>query len=74
MEESGTLHTPAALCQVKDPCTFLIGGWEGPLASPNILVKMKISCLYQDSKPRQSSPSLVTILTMLLRLDLSVVH
>jgi len=74
MEAGGTFHTAAALCQVKDPCTFLIGGWEGPIASPNILVNMKISCLHQDSKPRQSSPSLVAILTMLLRLVLSVFH
>jgi hypothetical protein len=44
MEVSGQLHTPAALHpRERAPGTHWIGGWEGPRAVPDAVVKRKIS-------------------------------
>jgi len=38
------------------PVTQRIGGWVGPRAGLNAGARRKISCRYQDSNPRSSSP------------------
>jgi hypothetical protein len=42
MDVSGQLHTPAALPPGKEPDTHRIGGWVGPRAILDAVVKRKI--------------------------------
>jgi hypothetical protein len=42
MEVSGQLHAPTALTQRKAPGTHWIGGWVGPRAVLDALVKKKL--------------------------------
>jgi len=60
MVVGGQLHTPAVLRLEKEP-THLIGGWVGPRASLNMVVKRKNPC----PCPGCPTCSLVSILTEL---------
>jgi hypothetical protein len=50
MEVSGQLHAPASLPPGKD--THWIGGWVGPRAVLDTVVKRKIPNPRQESNPR----------------------
>jgi hypothetical protein len=53
MEVSGQLHTPAALLPGKEPPgTHWIGGWVGPRAGLDAMVKRKIPRPRRESNPR----------------------
>jgi hypothetical protein len=53
MEVSGQLHAPAAsLPRERAPGTYWIGGWVGPRAVLDAMVKRKIPSPYQESNPR----------------------
>jgi hypothetical protein len=45
-----------------DPSTHWIGGWVGPRAALDMVVKRKIPSSFWDSNPWSSSPSCNTIL------------
>jgi hypothetical protein len=49
MDVSGQLHDPAALLPGKEP---LIGGWVGPSAVLDAVVKRKIPSHRRESNPR----------------------
>jgi hypothetical protein len=49
MQVSGQLHTPAALPSGRSPGTHWIGGWVGPRAGLDAVVKRKIPTPYRDS-------------------------
>jgi hypothetical protein len=52
MEVSDQLHAPAALPPGKEPGTHWIGGWVGPRAVLNTVVKRKIPGPRRESNPR----------------------
>jgi hypothetical protein len=53
MEVSGQLHAPAALPpRERAPGTHWIGGWVGPRAVPDVVVKRKIPSPRRESNPR----------------------
>jgi hypothetical protein len=53
MEVSGQLHVPAALLpKERAPGTHWIGGWVGPRAVRDAVVKRKIPSLRRESIPR----------------------
>jgi hypothetical protein len=52
MEMSGQLHAPAALHPGKESGTPWIGGWVGPRAVLDAVVKRKIPNLRRESNPR----------------------
>jgi hypothetical protein len=52
MEVSGQLHAPAALPPEKAPGTHWIGGWVGPRAVLEAVVKRKIPSPRRKSNPR----------------------
>jgi hypothetical protein len=53
MEVSGQLHTPAALPpRERAPGTHWIGGWVGPGAILDAVVKRKIPSSRRESNPR----------------------
>jgi hypothetical protein len=52
MEMSGQLHAPAALPQERTPGTNWIGGWVGPRAALDAVVKRKIPSPGRESNPR----------------------
>jgi hypothetical protein len=52
MEVSDQLHAPAALPSTKEPVTHWIGGWVGPRAVLDTVVKRKIPSLRRESNPR----------------------
>jgi hypothetical protein len=53
MEVSGQLHAPAALSpRERAPRTHWIGGWVGPRAVLDTVVKRKISSSRRESNPR----------------------
>jgi hypothetical protein len=52
MEVSGQLHAPAALPPGENPSTRWIGGWVGPRAVLDTVVKRKIPSSRRESKPR----------------------
>jgi hypothetical protein len=53
MEVSGELHAPAALLPGKEPPnTHWIGGWVGPRAILDAVVKRKIPSPRRESDPR----------------------
>jgi hypothetical protein len=53
MEVSGQLHAPAALPpRERAPGTHWIGGWVGPRAVLDAVVKRKIPSPGRESKPR----------------------
>jgi hypothetical protein len=53
MEVSGQLHAPAALPPTEiAPGTQWIGGWVGPKAVPDAVMKRKIPCSRLESNPR----------------------
>jgi hypothetical protein len=53
MEVSGQLHDPAALLPGKEPLVpHWIGGWVGPRAVLNAVVKRKILSPLRESNPR----------------------
>jgi hypothetical protein len=53
MEASGQLHAPTALTPGKEPPVPTgIGGWVGPRAVLNAVVKRKIPNLRRESNPR----------------------
>jgi hypothetical protein len=52
MEVNGQLHAPAALPQGKSPSTHWIGGWVGPTAVLDAVVKRKIPSTCRESNPR----------------------
>jgi len=54
MEVSGQLHAPAALLPRKEP--LWMGGWVGPRAGLDTVVKRKIPSLCRNSNLRSSSP------------------
>jgi hypothetical protein len=56
MEVSSQLQVPAALphLQAKSPGTHWIGGWVGPRAVLDAVVKRKIPSPPQESNPRTS--------------------
>jgi hypothetical protein len=54
MEVSGQLHTPAALPPGRAPSTNWIGGWVGPRAVLDAVVKRKIPSPRRETKPRTS--------------------
>jgi hypothetical protein len=59
MEVSGQLNAPATLPPRKDPRYTLdswIGGWVGPRAGLDMVVKRKILSPCQESNPRTSIP------------------
>jgi hypothetical protein len=57
MEVSGQLHVMAALPPGKERLVSItIGGWVGPRAGMDAVVKRKISSLYRNSNPRPYSP------------------
>jgi len=52
MEVSGQLHDPAALLpRERAPCTHWIGGWVGPRAVLDAMVKRKIPSPHQELNP-----------------------
>jgi hypothetical protein len=52
MEVNGQLHAPAALPPGKEPPgTHCIGGWVGPRAGLDAVVRRKISSPYWDTNP-----------------------
>jgi hypothetical protein len=59
MEVSGQLHAPAALTQGKRLRTHWIGGWVGPRAVLDAVVKRKIPSPRQESNPRTPIVQLV---------------
>jgi hypothetical protein len=64
MEVSGQLHVPAALLpRDRDPGTDWIGGWVGPRAVLDAVMKLKIHSPCRESNLR--IPSLVAIPTEL---------
>jgi len=66
MEVSGQLHAPAALPLGEiAPGTHWIGGWVGPRAICDAVVKRKYPCPCWKSNPSHAAHSLVTILTEL---------
>jgi hypothetical protein len=53
MEVSGQFHTPAALNpKERAPGTHCIGGWVGPRAGLDAVVKRKIPSPRRESNPR----------------------
>jgi hypothetical protein len=53
MEVSGQLHAPTALpLKERAPATHWIGGWVGPRAVLDAVVKRKIPSPHRDSNPR----------------------
>jgi len=52
MEVSGKIHNP----DTSTPGTHWIGGWVGPRAGLNAVVKIKIQNPSRESNPRLSSP------------------
>jgi hypothetical protein len=53
MEASGQLHAPAALPPRKELlATYWTGGWVGPRAGLNAVVKRKIPSPCRESNPR----------------------
>jgi hypothetical protein len=68
---SGQLHAPAALLPGKTPGTHWIGGWVGPRAGLDAVVR-KIPSPYRDLKPR--SPSYNAELSRLLKEGVSPVY
>jgi hypothetical protein len=52
MEVSGQLHAPIALTQRKAPGTLWIGGWVGPRAVLDAVVKRKIPSPRRESNLR----------------------
>jgi hypothetical protein len=53
MNVSGQLHDPAALTtRERAPGTHLIGGWVGPTAVLDAVVKGKITSPRRELKPR----------------------
>jgi len=44
----------------RAPGTHWIGGWVGPKAGLDTVVRRKIPSLYRDSNPRSSSPKFIT--------------
>jgi hypothetical protein len=52
MEVSDQLHAPAALPRERDPGTLCIGGWVGPRAVLDVVVKRKIPSLRRESNSR----------------------
>jgi hypothetical protein len=53
MEVSGELHAPVALPpRERDPATHQIGGWVGPRAVLDAVVKRKIRSPCRESNPR----------------------
>jgi hypothetical protein len=54
MEVSGQLHAPAALPPGRAPGTNWIGGWVGPRAVLDAVVKRKIPSPRRESNPRTS--------------------
>jgi hypothetical protein len=52
MDASGQLHVPAALPPGKDPSYPLVGGWVGPKAVLDAVVKRKIPSPRRESNPR----------------------
>jgi hypothetical protein len=51
MEVSGQLHVPAVLPPGKEPLVP-IGGWVGPRAVLDAVVKRKIPTSHRESNPR----------------------
>jgi hypothetical protein len=57
MEASGQFHVPAALPPEKEPLvTHWIGGWVGPRAGLDAVMKRKIPNPCRDLNTRSSSP------------------
>jgi hypothetical protein len=54
MEVNGQLHEPGL--REKSPGIDWIGGWKGPRATLEAVVKKKIPSPFWDWKPRSSSP------------------
>jgi hypothetical protein len=55
MEVSGQLHAPADLPpRERAPVTHWIGGWIGPRAVQDAVVKRKIPSPHWESNPRTS--------------------
>jgi hypothetical protein len=53
MGVSGQLHAPTALPPGKEPAgTHWIGGWVGPRAVLDVVVKRKIPSPHRESNPR----------------------
>jgi len=61
MDMSAQLHAPAVGSH------WVAGGWVGPRASLNVIMKI-VSCPYQKSNSGPPAPSLVATLTVQLRL------
>jgi hypothetical protein len=60
MEVSGQLHAPAALSpKERAPSTHWIGGWVGPRAVLDAVVKRKIISPCRESNPRTPIVQLV---------------
>jgi len=56
MDVDGQVHVPTALTPGKVPGTHWIGGWVGPRAGLDAVVRRKIPSPYRDSNPQSSSP------------------
>jgi hypothetical protein len=55
MEVSGQLHAPGRFTpRERDPSAHWIGGWVGPRAVLDAVVKRKIPSPRRESKPRTS--------------------
>jgi hypothetical protein len=52
MEMSGQLHPPVALPPGKEPLVHWIGGWMGPRAVVDAVVKKKIPSPRRESNPK----------------------
>jgi len=63
MEVSGQLPALAAYPLGQDPSTHLTGGWVGPRACLDVVVKRNNPCPLQESDPGCPGHSLVMILT-----------
>jgi hypothetical protein len=73
MEVSGQFHAPATLTQERAPGTHWIGGWVGPRAVLDAVVKKKIPSLRRESNPRTPiiQPAAQRVLLSYHRLKLS---
>ena len=56
----GKLYDPAALPAVKNPGTHLVGGRVDPTVCPDLLEKIKISCLTTIRTPARPFSILVS--------------
>jgi hypothetical protein len=67
MDVSSQLHAPAALPSGKNPGTHWIGGWVGPRAGLDAVVKRKIPSPSRDSNPSIIQPAVQSYTGLIFR-------